>query len=60
MDSIASEAQSAADLGNIKGVIDSIKSLRNASQVSPVPVKTKDRKCRIKKWREFFKEILNS
>jgi hypothetical protein len=66
MHSIASEAQSAVDLGNIKGVFDSIKHLTNASQVSTVPVKTKDGKCittsggQLQKWREFFKEILNS
>jgi hypothetical protein len=45
MDSITSEAQTAVDLGHIKGVFDSIKHLTNASQVSTVPVKTKDGKC---------------
>jgi hypothetical protein len=66
MDSIASEAQSDADLGNIKGVFDSIKRLTNASPVSTVPVKSKDRKCittsegHLQRQREFSKEILNS
>jgi hypothetical protein len=44
MDSTGSEAQSAADLGNIKRAFDSIKHL-NASQVSTAPVETKDGKC---------------
>jgi hypothetical protein len=44
MDNTASKAQSAADLGIIKSVFDSIKCLTNASQVSTVPVKTKDGK----------------
>jgi hypothetical protein len=39
MDSIAREVQSAADLGNMKGVFDSIKRLINAPQISTVPVK---------------------
>jgi hypothetical protein len=66
MDSLASEAQSAADLGNIKGVFDSIKCLRNASQVSTLPVKIKDGKFvttsegQLRRWREFFKEVLYS
>jgi hypothetical protein len=66
MDSIASKSQSAADLGNIKGVSESIKCLTNASQVSIVPVKTKDGKCiitsegQLQRWREFFSEILNT
>jgi hypothetical protein len=45
MVSIASKSQFAVDLGNIKGVFDSIKRLTNASQVSIIPVKTKDGKC---------------
>jgi hypothetical protein len=45
MYSIASEAQSPAELGNIKGVSDSIKHFTNSFQVSNVPVKTKDGKC---------------
>jgi hypothetical protein len=66
VNSIASEAQSAADQDNIKGVFDSIKRLTNAFQVSTVHVKTKDGKCittsegQLQKWREFFKEILDS
>jgi hypothetical protein len=66
MDSNASKAQSAADLGNIKGIFDSIKRLINASKVSTVPVTTKDGKCittskgQLQKRREFLKEILNS
>jgi regulator of replication initiation timing len=66
MDSITSEDQSAADLGNIKEDFDSIKRLTDAAQVLTVPVKTKDGKCIttsevwLQRWREFFKEILNS
>jgi DNA-binding ferritin-like protein (Dps family) len=65
MNSTACEAQSAADLGHIKGVFDSIKCLTNASQVSTVPVKTKDGKHittsvgQLQRWREFLKKILN-
>jgi hypothetical protein len=66
MDSIASEAQSAAGLGNIKGDLDSMKQLTNACQVSTLPVRTKDGECvttsegQLQRWREFFKEILTS
>jgi hypothetical protein len=66
MNSIASEAQSAADLSNIIGVFDAIKYLTNDSQVSTIPVKTKNGKCittsegQLQRWRKFFKEILNS
>jgi hypothetical protein len=66
MDSVGSKAQSGADLGHIKGVVDSIKRLTKVSQVSTVPVKTKAGKyittCegQLQRWREFFKEILNS
>jgi hypothetical protein len=45
MNSTASKALSAADIGNIKGVFDSIKCLTNASQVSTLPVRNKGGKC---------------
>jgi hypothetical protein len=58
VDSTARKAQSAADLGNIKGVFNSIKCLSNASEVSTVSVKTKDgtTEGQLQRWWEFLKK----
>ena len=66
MDSIANEAQIAANQGNIKGMFNSIRRLTNNVRPTTVPIRDKEGKTitsiegQIQKWKEYLEEILNT
>jgi len=65
-DKIVSEAQEAANQGNIKGVFNAIRHLTKNAQPTTVPIRDKEGKPitsiegQIHRWKEYMKEILNS
>ena len=66
VDSIANEAQIAANQGNIKGMFNSIRRLMDNVRPTTVPIRDKEGKTvtsiegQIQRWKEYLEEILNT
>ena len=66
MDSIANEAQTAANQLNIRGMFNSIRWLTNNIRQTTVPIRDKEGKTitsiegQIQRWKEYLEEILNT
>jgi hypothetical protein len=66
VDSIADEAQTAANQGNIKGMFNSIRRLTNNIRQTTVPIRDKEGKTitsiegQIQRTKEYLEEILNT